>query len=196
MIISSEATTTYELERQQRVGQKFGQLTIVAWESRAKGYLVECDCGNKLHAKYYRLQNGTTRSCRKCFKSKAAGRPLLPDNLGAKRAVITQYRLGAQRRGIPFKLTEAECIDLITRACAYCGLPPSSPVAITTSSAHDAFRYTGIDRQDNTAGYTTENCVPCCKRCNQSKNDMSLDEWKQWLHRVFQFQTSSGTFND
>ena len=35
-----------------------------------------------------------------------------------------------------------------------------------------------LDRKDNNIGYTKENCVVCCPRCNRGKCDMfSYDEW-------------------
>lgn len=30
----------------------------------------------------------------------------------------------------------------------------------------------------DTAGYTVNNCVPCCWRCNQMKSNMSIDEFR------------------
>lgn len=196
MIISSEALNKYEMKRDNRIGEKHNKLTIVGWASRKDGYLVQCECGNRLTVKYYRLTRGVTRSCRDCFVSPASGRPMLPDNLGAKRAVRTQYRLEAKRRGIVFDLTEDQFNCLIALPCHYCGTPPSSSVKITTSAAHDDFRYTGIDRVDSSLGYILSNCVPCCKHCNIAKLDRPLDEWLAWIKRIYNFQLNQGTFND
>lgn len=42
---------------------------------------------------------------------------------------------------------------------------------------HDARRY-NLDRKDNRQGYSAENCVVCCSRCNMGKSNMfSYDEW-------------------
>ena len=46
------------------------------------------------------------------------------------------------------------------------------------------FRYTGIDRYDNTLGYTLENSVPCCKQCNRIKTDMAASEFAERLERI------------
>lgn len=40
--------------------------------------------------------------------------------------------------------------------------------------------YNGIDRIDNAKGYTIENSVTCCKRCNFAKRNMSYDEFISW----------------
>ena len=42
---------------------------------------------------------------------------------------------------------------------------------------YGGYTYNGIDRKDNNLGYEKANCVPCCKRCNQMKNDMTMDEF-------------------
>jgi 5-methylcytosine-specific restriction endonuclease McrA len=44
--------------------------------------------------------------------------------------------------------------------------------------------YNGIDRIDNERGYLPDNAVPCCKRCNQAKADMAIDEFKGWLSDI------------
>lgn len=196
MIISSEALNKFETKRNDRIGERHGALTIKEYLSRKDGYLVECDCGNTLSVKYYRLQRGVTRSCRECFVSKSAGRPVLPDSLGAKRAVMTQYRIEAKRRGLEFSLSEVDFCSLIVKDCTYCGVRPSTKITITTSSAHDDFRYNGVDRVDSSKGYTTDNCVTCCKQCNFAKLDYDLASWLTWVERIYKFQKEKGTFND
>lgn len=35
-----------------------------------------------------------------------------------------------------------------------------------------------LDRKDNNSGYTVENCVVCCKKCNEAKgNRYTYEEW-------------------
>ena len=37
-----------------------------------------------------------------------------------------------------------------------------------------------LDRKDNAQGYSVENCVPCCTRCNRGKGAaFSYEEWKE-----------------
>ena len=74
--------------------------------------------------------------------------------------------------------------------CHYCGIEPNSTWFGTkrTIVNTDGFKYNGIDRKDNTIGYTTENCVSCCKICNNSKNTLAEDEWLIWVKRIYEFQ--------
>ena len=52
----------------------------------------------------------------------------------------------------------------------------------------DDFNYNGIDRKDSNLGYTNENCVPCCKVCNNGKRDLPYSEWLEYLETLISFQ--------
>lgn len=41
-----------------------------------------------------------------------------------------------------------------------------------------------LDRIDSNRGYILQNVVPCCKRCNVAKNDMTIHEYITWLHHA------------
>ena len=42
----------------------------------------------------------------------------------------------------------------------------------------------GVDRIDNTVGYTVENCKACCKECNHMKNNFALDVLMGKIERI------------
>jgi len=44
--------------------------------------------------------------------------------------------------------------------------------------------YNGIDRIDNTKGYTPENCVPCCFEVNAMKRDFSEQRFIELCAKV------------
>jgi hypothetical protein len=70
----------------------------------------------------------------------------------------------AKRGGRLVNLTFAEFSVLRTQPCFYCG----GKLSETGQS---------LDRKDNSLGYTTENVVPCCWNCNETKHDkLSFDE--------------------
>lgn len=41
-------------------------------------------------------------------------------------------------------------------------------------NTHGAFVHSGIDRVDNSQGYTRENAVACCARCNTLKKAVTV----------------------
>jgi len=67
-----------------------------------------------------------------------------------------QYIRSAKNRGIAFELSSEEFKSIVCQSCFYCG----------TVTAGESV---GIDRFDNTKGYTVENCRPCCDTCNRMK---------------------------
>lgn len=52
------------------------------------------------------------------------------------------------------------------------------------------FKYNGLDRIDNSVGYTEDNCVPCCAVCNRAKNSMGYNEFIEYLDDLIKFRTS------
>ena len=68
---------------------------------------------------------------------------------------------------------------LIARDCYYCGSPPEKRDRSKTRSGE--ITWNGVDRVDNTQGYTLENSRPCCKICNHLKGSLSE---QQFIERV------------
>jgi hypothetical protein len=46
------------------------------------------------------------------------------------------------------------------------------------------YTYNGVDRIDNSIGYTKENCVPCCTICNWAKSNRGVDEFKDYIEGI------------
>ena len=49
---------------------------------------------------------------------------------------------------------------------------------------------TALDRIDNNKGYIASNVVPCCRRCNVAKSDMTLREFVRWIQKVYKNASS------
>jgi len=85
------------------------------------------------------------------------------------------------------KITVYFLYILIFKCCYYCGGKPSQIHNLRSFKGCDYERnikYNGIDRVENSAGYTIENCVPCCGFCNRGKSVMSVDEWINHIKKV------------
>lgn len=87
---------------------------------------------------------------------------------------VDDIRSKAKRRGKSWELTSVEAYKLVISTCVYCGHTPNWPESRV-----------GIDRVDSNKGYVIENCVPCCSRCNSSKNDMTNDEFKEHVKKMY-----------
>lgn len=93
-----------------------------------------------------------------------------------------QYDRRCKRKNIEMVLTDEEFLSLVKSDCAYCGEPWKNQYRRVN-------RWTvnmgGIDRKDNTRGYTVDNCVPCCKDCNTIKMTLSFDAFMQKIKRIY-----------
>lgn len=79
---------------------------------------------------------------------------------------------GARNRNIFWELSQKQFDDIVSKKCDYCKKQP-------TQMYSRKIYYNGIDRKDNKKGYTIENCVPCCSRCNKIKGEtLTYDETK------------------
>ncbi len=99
-----------------------------------------------------------------------------------------QYQRGALARNYSFELSPAEFENICQQACFYCGAPPTNvaklPRPVKTKGRQGDWLYNGIDRRDNTQGYTLANSVACCKQCNYAKHAYTEQEFLDWVNRV------------
>ena len=98
-------------------------------------------------------------------------------------AVMRAYKGGAKKRGYTWDLTEEQFKNITQKNCHYCGAKPNN-ISKTKCNTGD-YIYNGIDRIDNNEGYTIDNVVPCCKTCNQAKSNKTLQEFKDWIKKVY-----------
>ena len=121
-----------------------------------------------------RGSNGTG-SCGCLRDEKIAALTRLPEGEAAFNAAYSSYRGAARERDIVFDISKEKFRELITQNCFYCG----SPLVFYNDgpSRNGRFKRNGLDRMDNTKGYTEDNIVPCCKRCNIMKKAMDIGEF-------------------
>jgi hypothetical protein len=99
------------------------------------------------------------------------GRNYKNENFRNPRRYYAEYVRGAAKRAYDMMLTYEEFHKLIINPCYYCHHKVDDEV-------------NGIDRVDNTHGYTVDNCVPCCERCNLMKLDQTLEEFLARCRRI------------
>ena len=141
-------------------------------------WLCKCDCGNEKNIDGYSLRRGHTKSCG-CYHLEVIRKEF---GYSSKWKVYSKYRRSAKGRNLPFELTFEQFLDLSQRNCYYCGIKPSNFYIGPRNNG--GFTYQGIDRIDSTKGYTLGNVFPCCSICNHAKNNMTYDEFMEWIERV------------
>jgi len=85
------------------------------------------------------------------------------------------YQKRANARGFEFELTDVMFDQLKYCQCVYCGGTP-----------------TGFDRMDNSIGYTIENSVPCCFKCNMMKYQHTYEDFIKHCKKVYLFAVELG----
>jgi hypothetical protein len=148
-----------------------GKLTPVR---RVKGqaFLWVCECGGEIICAPGKNNCGCV----------AFGQ-LRRDHRHAAQKVYNQYVKDAVRRGKSFDLTEDEFFGIITRPCHYTGAPPSKLIKTQVGD----FYWNGVDRKDNSKGYTLDNCLPCSEHANWAKETRNYDDFIEWLKQVAAF---------
>ena len=77
-------------------------------------------------------------------------------------------------RHLSFELSKTEWLAVITNArCFYCG-------------GHLPRRGLGLDRINNSKGYSLDNCRPCCANCNRCKGVLSTEEFQKLVRKIYQ----------
>ena len=108
-------------------------------------------------------------------------RKRLADREAGFRRVYSAYRSRAHRLNLAWLLSTEETYLLLTSACWYCG---SAPGRVKGDDETSAFVHGGIDRLDNTLGYTPANAKPACTVCNFMKGTLSLDDFFRKIEQI------------
>ena len=169
-------------------GQRFGRWTIIErsypnGKSNQVMWLCKCDCGTEKIVIGDTLKRGVTKSCGCLQKELLGNRKRLKLGLSSIRAKISSYKARAKRLGIEYKLTEEQFARMTKQDCYYCGSKPSNKM--DCNHYYGNYIYNGLDRVDNTKGYTIDNIVPCCRICNYAKQKMTLQGFESWIKRIY-----------
>ena len=80
-----------------------------------------------------------------------------------------EYRSNANTREHYFDLTFEQFMIFWQKPCSHCG---------------SSIETIGLDRIDNSIGYTLSNIKSCCCVCNRAKYNMTEKEFLEWAERV------------
>lgn len=97
----------------------------------------------------------------------------------AKGLDYNSYKSRAIKKNIPFELTEEMFYSTREKCCYLCGKEESDT------------HKNGIDRLDNTKGYTEENARSCCCNCNYMKKNYVYDSLIEKLILIYHYQKTN-----
>lgn len=187
------------MKKENLLGQKFNRLLVIAeaeHPSKRTAWLCQCDCGNTKIVKSEELKNNDTKSCG-CLnderrKERAYGLysgniKYSPREASARSVWRKRYK---DDNGIPFE----EFFKLSQLPCHYCGGKPNTIYNAAMDDKKSSqyakdngnFVYNGLDRVDSSRSHTTDNVVPCCKWCNYAKRERTVEEFEEWIKRLYE----------
>ena len=174
--LRNEMTRKRNVKRE--LGKRYGHLLVVSKSNKVVNHCIhwvcKCDCGATTVVAGQDLRSGQTKSC-----GCVTGKGHRANNFYQ---ILRDWKRMANTRGYDWTLSEKEAKDLSQGDCFYCGMQPAQTK--NRSGKGEPFLYNGIDRVDNTLGYTSANVVSCCGHCNRAKRDHSQSEFRDWVKRV------------
>ena len=173
------------------IGNRYERLTVIrrigSDKHKRATWLCRCDCGNEVTVVSGNLHSGNTKSCG-CLHRELIS---LPSGVAAFNQLVLLMKSHARDRDYVWQLTDEQVAHLTKQSCHYCGVEPTQ--VKTLPRGNGVYIYNGIDRIDNTKGYTTANVVPCCGKCNLMKRAMTVEEFKAQILSIYKhFLTEGG----
>ena len=174
--------------------KRFGKLIVVKiCDIRGNGgevlYDCVCDCGNEKQKVFgVNLSSGKVNSCGCLLKN--------PPNKNQNRKVALIKKIYSSMRSSGrsnlkgFNLNFDDFCNLIFSNCYYCGQLPSNTIKDYGNNgliSHVELKYNGIDRKNNSVGYTKNNCVSCCKVCNFCKCSLSHEAFINQIRKIHSY---------
>lgn len=139
------------------------------WTKSNGVFVANCDCGAPIKSKAYYLTKHSGK-CGSCAHKKAP-----------YAHVFNRLKNTARFENHAMELTFEEFLNFTKETkCHYCAAEiPWAPFRYSDGKYKKGGGYF-LDRKDNLKGYSVDNCVVCCTRCNISKSDrFSYEEWKE-----------------
>ena len=160
-------------------GQRFGSLVAVSFEGSPSRWLFRCDCGNsctRMRNNLVAAANPPSCGCAGIPSLRRATVSTEPYNHALRQSTLIGRR---------FDLTRGQFSELASKHCHYCGCAPSAKKGQAPWRLRN-----GVDRVDNSIGYTVENCVPCCTNCNFMKRNLTVTDFLAHVSAIHSHNTA------
>jgi hypothetical protein len=162
--LNADRLSTYQKERYRRDKEKIAlrknkyrqNNKELVKKQKAESYLRNKEKVISKSKAYYANNKETLKATKRKYRLSDKGR-------------FKTYLKSASVRGYIFELSFDEFVNIIKQECHYCGQIPAN----------------GVDRKDNTFGYTIKNSLPCCCKCNLMKRDTQYDEFIAQVENIY-----------
>jgi hypothetical protein len=137
-------------------GKKLGELTLI------EPTLKRRSDNGKFESAWVCEEEGTHRIKVLTERTLKNRKNLVNPWRSVMRASYNQYQRRCLRDNIYWCLSLEDFEKLTAKNCHYCNKKPEN-------CARKIFTYSGLDRKNNSQGYSSGNTVPCCRECNSIK---------------------------
>lgn len=175
------------IKRKYNIGDTISDISIIGYETVKGTYSMKCKCGNPLKGGAAYIDTKLTRfneigyaGCRKCTEAYFSKEKA---DVLRYSIIHNRYKFRAKKIKKEFTLTNEQSLILFKSDCFYCGEEPKNGTYKNTETRN--FLFQGIDRVDNTKGYTPENTVPCCRVCNYAKWTQTHEEYIERCTKIY-----------
>lgn len=165
------------------LGERYGNLLVIEQviHNNMTAWKCKCDCGVETIVQPSSLKYRS--GCRSCVAQLRHDKKLKANPDYRQEAwLFKTYKGNAKLRELEFNLSKEDFLNLTRDNCFYCN---ASPRLSSNKRYLSTLQWNGIDRVDNSKGYTIENSVGCCDICNYAKKKLDLDQFKIWIQRVY-----------
>lgn len=132
---------------------------------------ARCDCGAEKILPTFEFRRVKSCGCKQAARGSKSNFYHHGDDL---LSYMRQYQSNARKRKLIFDLSFSEFKRIVSLNCFYCNQPPEQR---GRKKSNHLFYANGIDRKDSSIGYSESNSVPCCKKCNKCKSDLTSDDF-------------------
>jgi hypothetical protein len=182
---------------QLQINEKYGRLTTIKCLNTIDKrnrilWQFKCGCGKICEKAASDVTRGRTRSCG-CLgeetKKQAGQRGIhyntKPNKEGAYNKLYGNYKRNAKYRNYDWNLSKDQFKKLIINNCYYCNSQPTAEYSnCEVRTEANTLKYNGIDRKDNSIGYTPENCITSCYFCNKMKLNISYNDFITQIKKI------------
>lgn len=171
-------------------GKKFSRLTVIKRLDNSRTntarWLCKCDCGNESIVSTSKLNSCLTQSCGCLGKERRRSSLIKEAGYSAKKSIFNRYKSAARKFNREFSLSLDDVVSITSNKCYYCGIDPLKSVLSHSKKYNGDFLHNGIDRKDSSIGYTLDNCLPCCWKCNRMKSATPHDDFLLLIKTIYE----------